>query len=103
MEQDRTGECPHPKYLGVTLDQTLCYKQHIHNTKMKVAIRNNLFKKLSNSKWGANANTIRTTALALSYSVAEYAAPVWARSPHAQKRNTEFAWRRSRVCKSARA
>ena len=52
----------------------------MHNTKMKVATRNNLLRKLSNSKWGANASTIRTTALALSYSVAEYAAPVWARS-----------------------
>ena len=41
---------PHPKYLGVTLDRTLGYKRHIHNTKMKVAIRNNLLKKLSNSK-----------------------------------------------------
>ena len=82
---------PHPKYLGVTLDRTLCYKQHIHNTKMKVATRNNLLRKLSNSKWGANANTIRTTALALSYySVAEYAAPVWSRSPHTQKLNTEL-------------
>ena len=75
----------HPKYLGVTLDRTLCYKKHIHNTKMKVATRNNLLRNLSNSKWGANANTIRTTALALSYSVAEYAAPIWARSPHAKK------------------
>ena len=55
-----------------------------------MATRNNLLRKLSNSKWGANANTIRTTALALSYSVAEYAAPVWARSPHAQKLNTEL-------------
>ena len=35
----------HPKYLGVTLDS---YKQHIHNTKMKVATRNNLMKKLGN-------------------------------------------------------
>ena len=74
----------HPKYLGVTLDRTLCYKQHIYNTKMKRATCNNLLRKLSNSKWGANANTIRTTALALSYSVAEYAAPVWAKSPHAR-------------------
>ena len=80
---------PYPKYLGVTLDRTLCYKQHIHNTKMKVATRNNLLRKLSNSKWGANAN-IRTTTLALGHSVAEYAAPVWARSPHAQKPNTEL-------------
>ena len=59
---------PHPKYLGVSLDRTLIYKKHIHNTKMKVATRNNLMKKLSNSKWGCNASTISTTALALSYS-----------------------------------
>ena len=39
----------HPKYLGVTLDRTLGYKQHIQNTKMKVATRNNLLKKLANS------------------------------------------------------
>ena len=34
-----------PKYLGVTLDRTFSYKAHIHNTKMKVATRNNLLKK----------------------------------------------------------
>ena len=39
---------------------------------------------------GANASTIRTTALALCYYVAEYAAPVWARSSHAQKLNPEL-------------
>ena len=89
MERNRTelDNIPHPKYLGVTLDRTLSYKGHIHNIKMKVAIRNNLRRKLSNSKWGENASTIRTTALALGYSVAEYAAPVWARSSHAQKLN----------------
>ena len=73
----------HPKYLGVTLDRTLSYKQHIQNTKMKVATHNNLLKKLANSKWGTNASTIRTSALAPCYSVAEYAAPVWARSKYA--------------------
>ena len=62
----------------------------MHNTKMKVATRNNLLKKLSNSKWGVNASTIRITALALCYSVAEYAAPVWSRSSHAQKLNPEL-------------
>ena len=81
---------PHPKYLGITLYRTLNYKEHIHNTKMKVATRNNLIRKLSNAKWGANASTIRTTSLALFYSVAEYAAPVWARSSHAQKLNPEL-------------
>ena len=43
---------------------------------MKVGTRNNRLRKLSNSKWGTNASTIRPTALALCYSVAEYAAPV---------------------------
>ena len=80
----------HPTYLYVTLDGTLSYKEHIHNTKMKVATRNNLLRKLSNSKCGANASTIRKTALALCYSVAEYASPVWARSSHAEKLNPKL-------------
>ena len=57
---------------------------------MKVATRNNFLRKLSSSKWGTNASTIITTALALSYSVAEYAAPVWARSAHAYKQDSEL-------------
>ena len=36
---------PHSKYRCVTLDRTLSYKEHIHNTKMKVATRNNLLRK----------------------------------------------------------
>ena len=56
---------------------------------MKVANRNNIMKK-SNSKWGCNASTIRTTALVMSYSAAEYACPVWARSPHASKLDPEL-------------
>ena len=64
---------------------------------MKVATRNNLLRKLSNSKWGANASTIRETALALCYSVAGYAAPVLARSSHALKLNPEL----SSVCRSS--
>ena len=42
----------HPKYLDMILDRNLSYKQHIQNTKMKVATRNNPLKKLANSKWG---------------------------------------------------
>ena len=74
----------YPKYLRVTLDRSLCYKQHIQNTKKKVATRNNLLTKLATSKWGANQCVIRTTALALSYYAAMYAAIVWTRSPHAK-------------------
>ena len=92
VEWNRTKleNTPHLKYLGVTLDRTLSYKEHMHNTKMRVATRNKVLRKMSNSKWGANASTIRTTALALCLSVAEYAAPVLARSSHAQKLNPEL-------------
>ena len=45
---------------------------------------------LVNSKWGTSASTIRTTSLELCYSVAEYAAPVWARSHHAHVLDSEL-------------
>ena len=70
------------KYVGVTLDRRLSYKTHIHNTKMKVATRNNLLKKLANYSCGTNAMTIRTTALSLCHFTAEYAAPVWKKSAY---------------------
>ena len=79
-----------PVYLGVTLDRTLSFSQHIKKVKGKVATRNSLLRKLANSRWGADPKTLRTTALALCYSSAEYAAPVWARSSHARKIDPEL-------------
>ena len=35
-----------PIYLGVILDRTLSYKEHIHNLKCKTSARNNILKKL---------------------------------------------------------
>ena len=78
-------QCDFPVYLGVPLDRTLSYKQHIEKVKGKVRTRNNLLHKLASSSWGANTFTLRATALALCYSVAEYACPVWERSSHAKK------------------
>ncbi|KAI8511926.1 hypothetical protein Bbelb_110260 [Branchiostoma belcheri] len=77
-----------PVYLGVTLDRTLSYKTHILNTKLKVGARNNILRKLANTKWGADASTVRATALGLCFSTAEYAAPVWCRSAHTTKLDT---------------
>ena len=76
-----------PVYLGIHLDRTLCYKTHIEKTKMKVNARNNIILKLANSNWGCKASTLRPSCLALCYSAAEYACPVWARSTHAHKLN----------------
>lgn len=73
-----------PKYLGVTLDRSLTFMKHYENTRAKVNTRNNILRKIVNSKWGADANTLRTTAIALSYSATEYACPVWKASAHAK-------------------
>ena len=79
--------CDNPVYLGVTLDRTLSYRKHINNIKAKVSTRNNIMKKLTNSEWGASPQTLRMTALAMCYSTAEYACPVWERSCHSKKLN----------------
>ena len=76
-----------PVYLGIHLDRTLCYKTHIEKTMMKLNARNNIIRKLANSKWGCKATTLRPSCLALCYAAAEYACPVWARSTHAHKLN----------------
>ena len=80
----------HPVYLGVTLDRTLSFKNHINKLKQKVSTRNNLLSKLTNTSWGADPGTLRQTATALCYSTAEYCAPVWARSCHAHKVDPEL-------------
>ena len=74
-------------YLGVHLDRTLCYKTHIEKTKIKVNRRNNIISKLTKSKWGCNASTIRPNCLAFCYSPAEYACPVCAKCTHARNLN----------------
>ena len=76
---------PNPLYLGVKLDCTLSYRSHILSTKAKVNTKNNILRKLTNSKWGCTPHTLRTSTLALCYTATEYACPVWSRSVHASK------------------
>ena len=71
-----------PTYLGVTLDCTLTYKPHLRKVAAKTRTRNNLVHMLAGITWGAGAKTLRTSALALCYSVAEYCAPVWRNSAY---------------------
>ena len=81
---------PHLVYLGVTLDRTFSFKEHISKLKKKLSTRNNLLSKLANTNWGADPKTLKQTALALSYSTAEYCSPVWERSCHAKKVDPEL-------------
>ena len=70
----------HQIYFGVTLDRTLSHREHLTIGNLKN--RNKLLMKLTGSTWGASANTLRSSALTLCYSAAEYCAPVWSRSAH---------------------
>jgi hypothetical protein len=67
----------HPKNLGVTLDRTLTFKSHLEKAAKKVSSRVNLVRKVADTKWGSNAQALRTASLDLVYSSTEYCAPVW--------------------------
>nr|CAB3266991.1 reverse transcriptase [Phallusia mammillata] len=76
---------PNPKYLGITLDRTLNYRQHLEKLSNKIKTRNSLINKLAATRWGASQSVLRTSALALCYSAAEYCASTWERSTHTKK------------------
>jgi len=57
------------------------YQPH-HCLPVHCVVASHYHVKLAGSSWGANANTLRSSALVLCYSVAEYCCPVWQRSTH---------------------
>lgn len=75
----------HPKYLGVALDRSLTHRKHCENTAAKIKSRNNIIHKLCGTTWGADAETLRTSSLALVFSTAEYCSPIWLNSAHTSK------------------
>lgn len=79
-----------PTYLGMKLDRSLTYGQHIAKLCPKLASRNNLLRKLTGTSWGASAACLRTTALALVYSCAEYCSSTWLNSFHTYKVDIEL-------------
>jgi len=74
--------CSEPKYLGVTLDRSLTYRQHLESLRKKLTSRVAHLRQLAGSGWGAGATALRTATLSLVHSTAEYCAPVWCRSAH---------------------
>ena len=69
--------CPNPTYLGIKLDRLLTFRHHLVALRQKLSSRVTLLRRLVGSGWGAGAKTLRTAALSLVYSTAEYCAPVW--------------------------
>jgi len=60
MNGQRLKHDPYPVYLGVTLDRTLSYGEHLSRSAAKLKSRNNLIAKLAGTSWGASASTLRT-------------------------------------------
>ena len=80
------------KYLGVTLDRSPCYqKTHTEHE------NEGGYPQQLTSRWGENPSTIRMTTLALRYSMAEYAATVWARSGPRTKPSMPISHRMSKA------
>ncbi len=75
----------HQNILGVTLDCSLTFHQHIKAVAAKTQSRVNLLRRLAGTGWGAFFDTLHTSSVALAYSTAEYAAPVWSQSVHSPK------------------
>jgi len=90
MNGQRLKHDPYPMYLGVTLDRTLSYREHLPRSAAKLKSRNNLFAKLAGTSWGASTTTLRTSALAVCYSVAEHCYPAWARSSYTYLIDTQL-------------
>ena len=57
----------HPKYLGITLNRTLTYKNHLDQLSQKVSARNNLPRRLSGQTWGESFNVLQISAVSLVY------------------------------------
>ena len=75
----------HPTDLGVKLGRQLTYCQHLEGLRSKISARNNLLRCLAGTSWVAKTLTLRTSALAVVYSAAEYSTPAWCRSKHTRK------------------
>ena len=81
--------CSTPTYLGVKLDRSLTFRDHLVALRKKLSSRVTLLRRLVGTGWGAGAKTLRIATLSLVHSAAEYCAPVWCRSAHIHTRLIE--------------
>ena len=66
-----------PKILGLTLDPSLSFGEHIRITKEKADSSLKILKALSATKWGKQKETLTATYKAITLPVIEYASTIW--------------------------
>jgi len=66
----------------------LTYKHHFERTSKKIHTRNELFQKLTESKWGAQPHALQMSVIAFCFSVEEYACEMWGNLAHVKEIDT---------------
>ena len=79
-EQMKYGDGPEekcPKFLGVILDRTLCFQDHVKAVTDRVNDRCKLLFCLASRSWGWKKHNLRRIYIAMHRSIMDYAAPAW--------------------------
>ena len=79
-EQMKYGDGPKekcPKFLGVTLDRSLCFQDHVKSVTEKVDNRRKMLYCLASRSWGWKKHNLRRIYIAMHRSIMDYAAPAW--------------------------
>lgn len=63
----------------------LTFKEHLNGLSKKLASRVNIVQRLAGTAWGASANSLKTSTMALVYAPAEYVSSAWRNSAHVHK------------------
>ena len=75
-------------YLGVKLDRSPTFKEHLVGVNQKISAQIALIRCLAGTTWGAARKTLRLSTQALVFSATEYCAPAWGRSRHTSRIDT---------------
>jgi len=79
-----------PTYLGIILDRSLTFKDHILKLKNKVSSRIALIKRLAGLTWGCSFSVLKTSTSALVYAPAEYCSQAWWQSAYTRELDTQL-------------
>ena len=74
--------CAEPTYLGLKLDRTFTFCQHLEPHRKKLESLVGLLKQLVGSSWDVDVTVFSTAIFPWVYSTAKYCTPVWCRGAH---------------------
>ena len=76
-----------PKFLGVTVDQGLTFKDHTNEKSQKMKERNRILRALAGRSWGQDSSNLRSVHVTYTQPVGQYAIGAW--GPFTSKSNMD--------------